>query len=143
MPEAADALRTGKLPRRCGLNVEAGGKQVSLHFNAETFFCAGVKLPDVEDADSPRVVFEERIAMLRDLNQSLQALFHAFLSTRASSAWESKTSAIRRWITAHRRPAGALGNVARHPGAGRPTTRETWRSCAKWPRDVFRATERE
>jgi len=109
MPEAADALRTGKLPRRCGLNVEAGGKQVSLHFNAETFFCSGVKLPDVEDADSPRVVFEERIAMLRDLSQSLQSLFHAFLSTRASAAWESKTSAIRRWIT---QPAKQLALAA-------------------------------
>jgi len=107
MPEAADALRTGKLPRRCGLNVEAGGRQVSLHFNPETFFCSGVKLPDVEDADSPRVVFEERIAMLRDLSQALDALFHTFLSTRAGSGWESKTSVIRRWITLDHKPIAA------------------------------------
>jgi len=99
MPEAADALRTGKLPRRCGLNVEAGGKQISLFFNPEMFFCSGVKLPDVEDADSPRVVFEERISMLRDLARALDSLFQTFLNTRASSGWESKTSTIRRWIT--------------------------------------------
>jgi hypothetical protein len=99
MPEAADALRTGKLPRRCGLNVESGGKQIQLFFNPETFFASGVRLPDVEDADNPRVVFEERIGMLRDLGRSLDALFGAFLNSRASSAWEGKTSTIRRWIT--------------------------------------------
>jgi hypothetical protein len=32
------------------------------------------------------------------LSRSMDSLFHAFLSSRASSGWESKTSAIRRWI---------------------------------------------
>jgi hypothetical protein len=99
MPEAADALRTGKLPRRCGLNLECAGRQISLFLNPETFHCSGVKLPDVEDADSPRVVFEERISMLRDLSQALDSLFHTFLNSRASSGWESKTTTIRRWIS--------------------------------------------
>ena len=98
MPEAQDALRTGKLPRRCGLVLEFGGHQMTLFFNPESFFCSGVKLPDVEEAETPRVVFEERIAMLRELSQSLDSLFHTFLTTRASATWESKTSTIRRWI---------------------------------------------
>jgi hypothetical protein len=98
MPEAAEALRTGKLPRRCGLNLESAGKQIQLFFNPETFTCSGVRLPDVEDADNPRVVFEERIAMLRDLSRSLDALYQAFLNSRAGSPWESRTATIRRWI---------------------------------------------
>ncbi len=99
MPEAQDALRTGKLPRRCGLVLESASQQITLFFNPESFFCSGVKLPEVEDAESPRVIFEERIAMLRELTQSLDQLFGTFLTTRASASWESKTSTIRRWIT--------------------------------------------
>jgi hypothetical protein len=86
-------------PRLTILTVRTMEEQVALSFNPETFFCSAVKLPDVEDADSPRVVFEERISMLRDLSRALDSLFHAFLNTRASSGWESKTGVIRRWIT--------------------------------------------
>jgi hypothetical protein len=110
MPEAADALRTGKLPRRCGLNIESGGKQVQLFFNPETFHCSGVKLPDVEEADEPRVVFEERIAMLRDLRRSLDSLYQTFLNARAGSSWESRTATIRRWIS--NSPKAAHGHLS-------------------------------
>ena len=98
MPEARDALRSGKLPRRAGLVLESGGKQFQLTLNCETLGCAGVKLPDVEEAEDARVVFEERIAMLRDLSQTIDSLFHAFLRTRAGAAWEGQTTSIRRWI---------------------------------------------
>ena len=43
-------------------------------------------------------MLEERIALLRDLCTILDGLYGAFLKTRASSAWESQTGAIRKWI---------------------------------------------
>ena len=97
-PEAKDALRTGKVPRRAGLIVDAAGHQFSLTLNAEALAVGSLKMPEVEEAESPRVVFEERVAMLRDLSKSLDALFDAFLKSRASSAWEGYTNAVRRWI---------------------------------------------
>jgi hypothetical protein len=87
-----------KVPRRAGLIVEAAGHQYALTLNAEALAVGSLKLPDVEEAESPRVVFEERVAMLRDLNKSIDALFDTFLKTRASSAWEGYTSGVRRWI---------------------------------------------
>ena len=97
-PEAKDALRTGKVPRKAGLIVDAAGHQYALTLNAEALAVGSLKLPDVEEAESPRVVFEERVAMLRDFGRALDALFDTFLKARGISGWEGYTSGVRRWI---------------------------------------------
>jgi hypothetical protein len=99
MPEARDALRSGKLPRKAGMVLDASGMQFSLTFNPEGFAIGSAKLPEVEDAETPRVLFEERIALLRELCKTIDGLFDRFLQVRGTSGWESKTSAVRRWIT--------------------------------------------
>lgn len=98
MPEARDALRSGKLPRRAGLVLDASGQQYTLTLNAETLALSSAKLPEVEDAETPRVLFEERIALLRDLGKTVDGLYAAFLKHRASSSWEGQVSSIRKWI---------------------------------------------
>jgi hypothetical protein len=98
MPEALDALRSGKVPRKAGLTLDALGHQFLLNFNGETFAIGRLKLPEVEEAETPRVLFDERIAMLRDFSRMLDALFETFLKVRASSGWEGQSNAIRRWI---------------------------------------------
>jgi hypothetical protein len=98
MPEARDALRSGKLPRKAGLVIDAFGQQYSLTLSAETLAMTGVKLPEVEKAESARVLFEERVALLRDLGKAIDALFDTFLKTRASSAWEGHVGRVRKWI---------------------------------------------
>lgn len=100
MPEARDGLRTGKLPRKAGFILDSNGQQYSFTFNPETLGCNGTKLPDVEDAESPRVLFEERIALLRDLCETLDALYATFLKLRTMSSWEHQTTTIRKWISA-------------------------------------------
>ncbi|HSU67127.1 MAG TPA: hypothetical protein VLJ39_09660 [Tepidisphaeraceae bacterium] len=98
MPEARDALRSGKLPRKAGFVVDAFKQQFSLTLNAESLAIGTAKLPDIEDAESPRVVFEERIALVRDLCKAVDAMFETFLKTRASSAWEGQVGSLRKWI---------------------------------------------
>ena len=66
--------------------------------NAETLGVGSAKLPEVEDADTPRTLFEERISLLRDLAKMLDALYATFLRVRASSSWEGQTTTIRKWI---------------------------------------------
>ncbi|HEY8665450.1 MAG TPA: hypothetical protein VIL86_02235 [Tepidisphaeraceae bacterium] len=97
-PEARDALRVGKLPRKAGLIVEANRQQFTLTLNPEMLSLASAVLPEVEDAESPRVLFEERITLLRDLCKTMDGLFDAFLKVRCSSAWEGQVSSIRKWI---------------------------------------------
>ncbi len=109
MPEARDAVRTGKLPRKAGMILEQAGNQYSLTFNPETFGCNSARLPDVEEAETPRVLFEERITLLRDLCGALDGLFGTFLKHRAGSAWEGQTGNLRRWIL---QPAKLIAAVA-------------------------------
>ncbi|MDB5322326.1 MAG: hypothetical protein JWN40_3957 [Phycisphaerales bacterium] len=100
MPEAKDALRTGKVPRKAALTIHAQGNQFDFTFNPEQFLVASAKLPDIDDVDSPRALFEERIALLRDLAKTVDAMYQAFLAVRASSAWEGQATTIRKWIQA-------------------------------------------
>ena len=107
MPEARDALRTGKVPRKAGMVLDVSKVQFSLTFNPESFSIAAARLPDVEEAETPRVVFEERIALLRELSKSLDAMYETFLKVRASSSWEGHTNSMRRWIKQSVKPVAA------------------------------------
>lgn len=101
MPEARDALRSGKVPRKLGLTIDAhGGQQFTFNFNPELMSFGSTRLPEIEDADSPRVLFEERIALLRDFCRAMDGLYDTFLKLRASSSWEPHVGGLRRWILA-------------------------------------------
>ena len=97
MPEAMDALRTGKVPRKAGLIMDAHGSQYTLTLQCEQFAIAGLQMPEVEDADSPRTLFEERITQLRDFVKSVDSLYAAFLNVRLSG-WDGVKVAIRKWL---------------------------------------------
>ena len=111
MPEALDALRSGKVPRKAGLLLDANNLQYSLNVGGEGFSFGSLKLPEVEDAENPRVLFEERIALLRDFCKTFDALFASFLKTRASSGWEGQSGSIRKWIQ-HSSRNSAIAAVA-------------------------------
>jgi hypothetical protein len=98
MPEARDALRSGKLPRKAGIVLDASGQQFTFNLNAEALSCGSLQLPEVENPETPRVLFEERITLLRDFTKALDALYDTFLKARAGSTWEGQTSGVRRWI---------------------------------------------
>jgi hypothetical protein len=98
MPEARDALRSGKVPRKAAMTVHARGNQYDFTLNPEQMLVSGARLPEVEEADSPRVLFEERIALLRDLSKTIDALYETFLGVRAGGAWDSAAGQIRKWI---------------------------------------------
>jgi hypothetical protein len=98
MPEALDALRTGKMPRKVGITIESTGAQYTLTLAAETLSIGTLKLPDVEEAENPRVLFEERIGLLRDFCRVVDELFAQFLKLRTSGSWEGQVATIRKWI---------------------------------------------
>lgn len=98
MPEAAAALRAGKVPRKCGLTLEHAGSLYAFNLSAETLAVSSLKLPEVPEADTPRVLFEERIGQLRDFNRTFDRLFGTFVRQRIGGGWEGVTNAARRWI---------------------------------------------
>ncbi len=98
MPEALDGLRSGKVPRKAGMIIDANRQQYSFTLNPEQLSFGAAKLPDVEEAENPRVLFEERVTLLRDLCAALDGLFASFLKVRSSSSWEGYVNGVRRWI---------------------------------------------
>jgi hypothetical protein len=108
MPEARDGLRTGKVPRKAGIVLEAHGQQFTFNLNPESMSFGSTKLPEVEDADTPRTLFEERIALLRDFCKAIDALYDTFLKVRAGSSWEGQAGGIRRWILQPGKPIAAV-----------------------------------
>src|SRR5258708_22350011 len=94
MPEARDGLRSGKVPRKAGLTLHANGIQYDLNLNPEAMAIGSAKLPEVEEADTPRVLFEERIALLRELCKTIDGIFAAFVNVSASSAWAGQVSCM-------------------------------------------------
>ena len=99
MPEATDALRTGKVPRKAGLIMDAHSQQFTLTLNAELLQISGLQLPNIEQADTPRTFFEERIDLVRDFVKSMDALYDAFLKIRTGGSWETHVKTIRQWIS--------------------------------------------
>ena len=96
-PEARHALRTGKVPRKLTLMID-GPAIFNLTLNAESFGVSSLNVPDIEDADSPRVIFEERITHLRDFSRTLDGLLGAFLKQRTGDAWAPTVRSMREWV---------------------------------------------
>ena len=97
MPEAIDALRTGKAPRKAGLIIDCPAGQFNLTLTGESLGVSGLKLPEIEKADTARTLFEERITLLRDFHNCLDAMYDAFLTAR-TAGWETTVGTIRKWI---------------------------------------------
>ncbi len=97
-PEALAALRIGKVPRTAGLIVYDGECQFEFTLAAETLAVSGAKLPPIDDADTPRVLFEERITSLRNFARAIDKLFAWFLVLRSGPEWAATLKRMRAWI---------------------------------------------
>ncbi len=105
LPEALVALSGGKLPVRTAMQIEAQGSAFSVAVRGDAMTFSGVQLPPPEDANSPRAVFEDRLARLRDLIDAGEGLYAAFLKRRLSSKWSQTLSSMRAWIASCRHAA--------------------------------------
>ena len=103
LPEAIDALRFGKVPRKAGLLIDAPAGQFSLTLGGEALAVGSLKLPEIEKAENLRQLFEERITLLRDFSEVLDAMYFSFLTARAAG-WSATTANIQKWIASHVRP---------------------------------------
>lgn len=103
LPEAAQAIRSGKLPRKAGLMLARHGQPYELTLQAETFAVSGAKVQAVEDAEG-RAVLEGRIESLRGLKETLDLLLQAFCERRVGEPWSDDLSQMQNWLKARRTP---------------------------------------
>jgi hypothetical protein len=102
LPEAALAIRSGKLPRKAGLILFRQGEQYELTLQAETFAITGAKIctESAEEAEEGQGMYEGRIDSVRSLHETVDLLFRAFLEQRIGKSWPGELEKIRRWLKA-------------------------------------------
>ncbi len=98
MPESVAGLATGKLPTRAGVQIVHRGEAYAGAVRGDVMHFSGVTLPTSPEPASPRAVFEDRTARLRDFVDAIAASYHEFLRARLSSRWAKQLAAIRAWI---------------------------------------------
>ena len=97
LPEAMQAIRSGKLPRKAGMTIMRHGEQYDLTIQPETFMVSGAKI-HVEDTSQGRGVREDRIESVRSLHETVDLLFRAFCEQRIGKAWNGELEQIGRWL---------------------------------------------
>lgn len=98
LPEAGDALAHGKWPRKAGLILSDGESQWELTLQADKLVASSIKLPEIEDAPTPRELLEQRLQLTLAAARALDAAYGAFLKQRTAGGWPTKRDAIRKWI---------------------------------------------
>lgn len=104
LPEAIAAIRTGKVPRKAGLIIDFKGDGFNLTLTGESLAVTTLRLPDVEEADTPRTLFEERITLLRAFDTAIGSMFREFIIERFNG-WAAAVEQIQAWIASFKRAA--------------------------------------
>jgi len=99
-PEAKTALREGKRPTRARLRVIKEGREWKFKFKAEDFNLSTLKIPSLlSERDDEQ--FMERMTLIEEVEEILEALYREFLTIRTSDAWgDAMVPAIREWMFA-------------------------------------------
>jgi hypothetical protein len=97
LPEARQALQSGKLPRKTGMTIVRHDQQYDLVLAAESLAVSGARLPAPEAVDE-RARLEERVGQLRHLLETLDLLYDAFVQKRASDGWAKELGRIQKWL---------------------------------------------
>ncbi|QDS93091.1 hypothetical protein FF011L_18460 [Roseimaritima multifibrata] len=95
LPEAMQAVRTGKLPRKSGLTIVRDGRQFDLVLQAESFGISGAKI-HLEDDEEFEI--DDRIDAIRTLSESIDLLFHLFCERRTGMQWGKDLGGMIQWL---------------------------------------------
>ncbi|MEM1109344.1 MAG: hypothetical protein AAGH99_11730 [Planctomycetota bacterium] len=117
LPEAGDALTTGKWPRKAGLILADAEHQWQLTLQGDQFVVSGAALPEIEDVETARELIERRLELIVGLSDTLNALFTTFLARRASGPWPNDRNVIKSWIKDRQKKTVAVPAPMPQPAA--------------------------
>ncbi|MFK8115068.1 MAG: hypothetical protein AB8B91_22900 [Rubripirellula sp.] len=95
LPEAMQAVRSGKLPRKAGMTLISDGRQFDLVLQAETFGISGAKIHLEDDEEFED---DDRIDAIRLMSETVDLLFHTFCDRRTAKTWAKDQKAISSWL---------------------------------------------
>lgn len=117
LPEAGDALKTGKWPRKVGLIVADNEYQWQLNLQGDQMTVGAAQLPEFDDASTPREVAERRFDLVTQMSATLDALYDTFLDKRAGGQWKGTREKIATWIKTRQNKPVAIAASALPPVA--------------------------
>lgn len=95
-PEAQAALRTGKLPTKMHLLVEAQGEAWGLTLDGLRWDVSGLTFAPSED-EAPEDRLLNRFMQMREASRVVDGLLRAFLQCRLRGGWRETHKAMSRW----------------------------------------------
>lgn len=95
LPEAMQAIRSGKLPRKTGMTLVRDGQQIDLVLQAESFAVSGAKI-HFDDEDEFEI--EDRIDSIRRISETIDLMLETFCARRVTKAWNKDVKKIRNWF---------------------------------------------
>ncbi|MEM6331776.1 MAG: hypothetical protein AAF823_00335 [Planctomycetota bacterium] len=98
LPEAGEALREGKWPRKLGLLLSDGEFPFELIVQGDRYTINAAKLPDADEAQTPRDLIEHRLHVTRRLVDLIDATFKVYVELRTSAQWPAARSEMQRWV---------------------------------------------
>ena len=96
LPEATQAIRSGKLPRKAGMTIIREGRQFDLVLQAESFGISGAKIHLEDDEEFED---EDRIDAIRQLSETTDLMFQTFCQRRTSKSWKKEQKQITKWLS--------------------------------------------
>ena len=98
LPEAAIAIRMGKLPRKAGLTLIRDGEQYDFNLQAETFVLNSAKISRPGDSSTEIRDTLDRIESVRRMAETLDLLFEVFCEKRIGNAWNRESKKLSQWL---------------------------------------------
>lgn len=100
LPEAALAIRMGKLPRKAGLTLVRNGMKYDFNLQSELFSVGAAKISLVDESATVSHDPVDRIEDVREFANTLDMLLAAFCQRRLSSDWDAELGRMRDWLSA-------------------------------------------
>lgn len=98
LPEAALAVRMGKLPRKAGLTLVRNDEKYDFALQAETFALGSARITPADESASVSRDVEDRIQSVRELCETVDLLYGAFCEQRIGKSWNSELKKVSQWL---------------------------------------------
>ncbi|MCO8121696.1 hypothetical protein NHH03_08110 [Stieleria sp. TO1_6] len=102
LPEAMQAIRSGKLPRKSGMTIVREGRQFDLVLQAESMGISGAKIHLEDDEEFED---DDRIDAIRLLSETTDLMFQTYCDRRTGQEWKQDLQQIGQWLSATESPA--------------------------------------
>lgn len=97
LPEAAMAVRMGKLPRKAGLTLVRDGEQYDLNLQAEMFSFGSARIRQLGNDTEPQDQLD-RIESVRQLCETVDLLLASFCEHRLNPEWTQESQKMTQWL---------------------------------------------